>query len=372
MLMHGNEHLEVRAMRGITNVEEEGAHSQERWVEIDRHGDVLAGRQGELDVEIGDWLIAARDEQVHEHLGHASWQEYVERRIGLAPHSAMERARVADSLTKLKEIREALRSGALAWSVVREISRVAVPETEREWLEAASGKTVRDAQQFVSGRRPGQGPSDPADPRLRRYGLHHDLGGEEYAYYREAVRSLRKELGADMTEEQALVEMARRTLGGPRDEGRAPYQVALTRCEDCQRVWQDAHGEPVEVPAEVLERANCDAQHIGHVDGSSHGGRKISKAWQSIPPAVRREVIRRDHGRCRVDSCRNSTWIEVHHLWPQGEGGPHDPRLMACLCWLCRTRHNQHYADRRIMPRRASPVHQQRENRGYAAAAVAP
>ena len=33
--MHGNEHLEVGmgTARGITNVEEEGAHCQERWVE---------------------------------------------------------------------------------------------------------------------------------------------------------------------------------------------------------------------------------------------------------------------------------------------------------------------------------------------------
>jgi hypothetical protein len=215
---------------------------------------------------------------------------------------------------------------------VRELTRVAVPETEREWMSAAAGKTARDVEQLVAGRRPGQTPSEPSDPRLRQYALHFEVGAETYALWREAVRILQLRVDPHLTEEEALQEMARRALGGPEDEGRAPYQVALARCEDCGRTWQDARGERVELPAEVVERAGCDAQHIGSVDGASHVGR--TRATQTIPPAVRRQVVRRDGGRCRVPGCRNATWLEVHHLRLRSEGGDHDPGQLALLCGL--------------------------------------
>jgi hypothetical protein len=34
---------------------------------------------------------------------------------------------------------------------VRELSRVAVPEIEAEWLEAASGKSLREIEAIVAG-----------------------------------------------------------------------------------------------------------------------------------------------------------------------------------------------------------------------------
>ena len=317
-------------MEKTTSESRSGEREVERWIEVDRWGGVLAGKQGQFDVELGDWLLAVRAEEVHRHLGFGSMMEYVERRVALKAHAAAERLRVAEILTTLAATREALRTGALPWSVVRELTRVAVADTEGEWLAAASGKTAREVEELVSGRRPGQTPSDPSDPRLRQYALHFEVGPEGYALFREAVRVLQRSVDAHLTEEEALQEMARRVLGGPGDEGRAPYQVALTRCEDCQRTWQDARGEQVEVPAEVAERAACDGQHLGAVDGASHGGR--ARATQTVTPALRRQVMRRDRGRCKVPGCRNATWLEVHHLRLQSEGGDHDPAQLAVLC----------------------------------------
>lgn len=304
----------------------------ERWVEIDSWGLALAAKQGALDLEIGEWLLAARDAEVHRHLGYGSLAEYAERRLGLAPHATAERIRVADALATLAGTREALRGGSLSWSVARELTRVAVPETEGEWLEAAAGKTAHDVERLVSGRRPGQRPSDPADPRLRRFVLRFDVGGETYAHFREAVRVLQREVDPSLSDEEALAEMARRVLGGPADDGRAPYQVAISRCDDCRRAWQQARGEQVELTPEAIERAECDAQDIGSVDGTSHVGRSGKRATQTIPPAVRRQVIRRDRGRCRVPGCRNATFLALHHVRLRSEGGDHDPAGLVCLC----------------------------------------
>jgi hypothetical protein len=59
---------------------------------------------------------------------------------------------------------------------------------------------------------------------------------------------------------------------------------------------------------------------------------KRTRATQTIPPAVRREVLRRDRRRCVVPGCRNHIFLDVHHLDPRAEGGGHDPERLASLC----------------------------------------
>ena len=88
--------------------------AEERWVEVDAWGQRLAGKRGRLDLEIGEWLLAARDESVHRRLGFASLGEYVERRLGLDAHSIGERIRVADMLGNLEGIRNGLAKGELS------------------------------------------------------------------------------------------------------------------------------------------------------------------------------------------------------------------------------------------------------------------
>ena len=55
-------------------------------------------------------------------------------------------------------------------------------------------------------------------------------------------------------------------LGGPTSEGRASYQVAVTRCPDCKRMHVDAGAESIEVDAAFAEMVECDCQDIGSVD----------------------------------------------------------------------------------------------------------
>ena len=59
---------------------------------------------------------------------------------------------------------------------------------------------------------------------------------------------------------------------------------------------------------------------------------KATRATQSIPPAVRRKVLRRDGRRCVVPGCHNHLYLDVHHLDPRAEGGGHHPERLATLC----------------------------------------
>ncbi|HXK17827.1 MAG TPA: HNH endonuclease, partial [Polyangiaceae bacterium] len=210
----------------------------------------------------------------------------------------------------------------------------------------------------------------------------------------EALTKLRREADGMLDDDAALLLMARQVLGGPVDAGRASYQVAMTVCESCQRATQTGRGEAVAVSEAAAAMAHCDAQilprvdvgeidrahlgetdrahlgetnrdHVGETDRAhlgetehahvgetehahvgetehAHVGetehsraretKRALKATQTVPPAVRRSVLRRDQHRCQVPGCRHATFVDVHHIQAREEGGVHEPKNLLTLC----------------------------------------
>ena len=135
----------------------------------------LARERAAADAVEGHWLLRARRARAHLHLGFGSFVSYVEQLFGYTPRSIAEKLRVAEALEQLPASRAALEQGRLGWSALREVTRVAVRETEEAWLQAARGKTVRQLEQLVAGKRPGDAPSAPPDPRAMRYVLRFEV-----------------------------------------------------------------------------------------------------------------------------------------------------------------------------------------------------
>lgn len=311
------------------------------WKTIDQALSHLGRRRAEQDYEEGRWLVAAQRTAAHQRFGFATLSEYVERRLGHDPHTTAERLRIAKALTYLPGTRAALREGRLFWSAAKELTRVAVPETEQAWLDAARTKSVRQIEALVAGHRPGDRPQDPRDPRLKKHVVRLELAPEVFARFRDAIDRTRREVDPNLSDEQALDDILQRALAGG-DDGRGRYQVALTVCEGCGRTWQDSRGEAIEVSSEVAELAACDGDHLGML--VSHVGAdpnvRTTRARGSIPPAVRRTVMRRDHGRCTIPGCQNTGWLDVHHIEMRSVGGRSDPEG---LILLCGTHHRLHH-----------------------------
>jgi hypothetical protein len=285
----------------------------------------IARARATLDWEEGRSLLRALRSAAHLHLGFGSFAEYVERLFGYKPRWTEERLRVAQALESLPELSQALRDGALTWSAARELTRVATADNERAWLEVARGKTARQVEEIVAGHRQGDEPMDPYDGALRKHVLRFEVSAETMATFREAMAKLRRESGSPIDDDAAILLLARQALGGPADTGRANYQIAMVVCEQCGRGQQQGRGEQIEVGPDIVEMAHCDAQHLTpHVGGS--------RARQDVPPAIRREVFRRDGGRCVVPGCRHATFLDTHHLDPRSEGGAHDPDKLVLLC----------------------------------------
>jgi hypothetical protein len=280
---------------------------------------VIAKRRAVLEVEEARWLVVAKRTGVHVELGFATFLEYMERMLGYRRRVAFERLRVAERLEDLQETRELLEAGAISYSAVREVTRVAEPETERAWLDAIEGKTIREIEEIVAGAAPGDHPDDPRDARIepRRWSV--ELDADAYAAVLEARRVIEEEYGGAMDDDAFVAALCERALRGAAQGSKPPYQIAVTICERCERATEDAGGRVVEIGPDVVERACCDGEHVPRTESD-------------VPARIRREVLRRDHHRCSVPGCRASKWLEVHHIVPREAGGTHDPENLVVLC----------------------------------------
>jgi hypothetical protein len=309
------------------------------WVRAHEALSRLARERAAADAEEGRWLLAALRSAAHVHLGYGSFGEYVERLFGYKPRSTQEKLRVAEPLEHLPAIAQALETGDLNWSAARELTRVAVAETERDWLDIAHGKTVHQLEALVAGKSPGDRPSSANQPDARRHVLRFEVAPETLALFREAMNKLRRN-GGPLDDDSALMLMARHVLGGPEDEGRASYQIALSVCPECGKGHQQACGELVPVGAEVVAMAECDGQHLGTIAAPlaiagpipNQGAHTGARAKQTVTPATRRAVLRRDHQRCVVPGCRNARFLDLHHVEPRAEGGRHEADNLITLC----------------------------------------
>jgi hypothetical protein len=141
------------------------------WEEADRQLRRCARERARLDVDEAAWLIVAWRTRAHVHRGCATFNEYLERELGYTPRAADDRMRVAKALNAMPKLRAAMVDGRLPFTAVRELVRVIRKDTEGEWVEAAAGKTVREIETMVAGRKPGDRPTDRPDPKLVRHSV---------------------------------------------------------------------------------------------------------------------------------------------------------------------------------------------------------
>jgi hypothetical protein len=346
--------------------------TEPRWKTVDRALRELASRRAALDAEEARWLREAEALQIWRPLGMVSALDYLERVLGYAPRTAQDRLRVARALGSLPQLTDALARGEFPFSAVRELTRVATPATEAAWIAASAGKNLRQIEELVADHRPGGHPDDPADPKVRSHVVRFELSAETFALLRQARALLDDEHATNLADDAFVAALCSAVLDdAPATEptGRARYQIALTLCRRCGQGWQQGAGVQVAVAADTVERAMCDAQHIGSIDGAGP-----ERAHQDIPPSVVRFVWRRDGGRCRVPGCRSARGLEVHHIVRRADGGSHDPSGLVLLCGACHRSHHAgvvtisgtaaHLEVRRPGQPQTSSTHDGKSNRG--------
>ncbi|MCB9665037.1 MAG: HNH endonuclease [Alphaproteobacteria bacterium] len=275
-------------------------------------------------------LRQVADEQLHHAFGHASVYEYAEQRLDLTLRQTRAFLQIAGALPSLPALDAAFAEGRLPWTKVREVVRVATPETETAWVEAATRRTSRELESMVSRSVTGQSPPEPDDPRgPARRRVVFEMEASDARVLLDALALLRAEAavhGEELDDGAALAALGQRLLHDADGDG-APlaerYRIVVHHCPTCDA----SHAADAEVSETVQAQAACDAELVDLRPGPAHG-----HLTRTIPPATRRAVLHRDGLRCVVPGCRCRLWLDLHHLEPRSLGGTHDSDNLVTLC----------------------------------------
>ncbi len=314
--------------------------------ELDHRVKRFAARMAGIHAEEARLLREVEESRLWHWLGMVSLAAYVEARFGIGVHAATERLRVARALEELPLVESALARGELAFGHVRELTRVVTPETEAEWLDRTSGHTAHQVQRAVSGRVRGDRPDDPRRPETTKERVWFEVTPAQAALLRQARAALEEERGERLDDGAVLESLCRTSLeraDAVDPSGTRPaYQVAITRCPDCERSTQNGSGVERDLTAAEAERARCDAEVL--VAGA--------RVTATVTPACRRRVFARDHYRCVVPGCRSARNLDLHHVKFQSHGGRHE---LENICLVCSSHHRACH-DRRLTISGSAPA----------------
>ncbi len=253
----------------------------------------FAARRGGLDAEEARWLRAALVEDLHLRLGYRSMNEYLRRALGYTRHSAADRLRVARALGELPGLTAALAAGQLPYTAVRELTRVVVAGTESLWLAAVWGRSLREIERLIVGRRRGDLPDTPARPDLRRRTIRFTVSAGTLDLLARARAAMVDATGEQLGQEAFLAQMCRVVLAqhGEDPNLSAEHPIAPIRCTTAAHDVQ-ASIEPTE---ERLRTRNAAARSA---PGSRRDDFEADRRARSapVPLPVRVQGCDRDPG----------------------------------------------------------------------------
>lgn len=300
--------------------------------------------------------------RIHKHRWHLrhgckTIAEYAEKTCGLRPRLTRELVRSAQILEELPVLATAFAEGDLAWSKVREVTRVATAETEQEWLEYGQEHSCRQVDAAVAAAVRGDRPPAPGTPlgETKRVRLTFEVEAVTAERLRAALTAIGVVLDSERegheraNDDARLDAMARMVCERLASEEAAPsaeaFQVVVAECPICKEMTHllrallrpvlrnglaapaaHGHGEEQVVAPERQAQIRCDSVVI-ETDGTRQ---------RSVPARTRRQVVARQRGICAVPGCESRLWLDVHHLLPFAQGGSHQP---ANLCATCPSHH---------------------------------
>src|SRR5438309_2570752 len=337
----------------------------EAQTDLERLGDEIAVLSANLDAATARLLDLIRefDDRGGWGNGFRSCAGWLSWRVGFAPGAAREHVRVARALGTLPRLSHALARGELSYAKVRELTRVATPETEERLLAVGRAGTAEHVERIVRGwrRMDRKAEAREADRQHAGRALHvypdedgtvrirgrltPEVGAllmEALAAAREAVYPKNVSAGTcapgvpqetptmEQQQADALALLAETALhqgidpGAPGERYQVVVHVDAEVLADADQPGQSVLEDGARVPAGTSQRLACDASRVVEVDART----------RTIPPALRRALHHRDRG-CRFPGC-SVRFGQGHHIRHWAQGGP---TTLSNLALLCRRHH---------------------------------
>ena len=326
-------------------------------VELDQLGDEIAELAAHLEAATARLLDLIRefDARGGWSNGFRSCAAWLTWRVGLAPGAAREHVRVARALGTLPRLAQALARGELSYSKVRELTRVAAPDTEEQLLAVGRAGTAEHVERIVRGWRRMDRKAEAREAALQhasrslhvypdedgtvriRGRLSPEVGAllvKALAAARETLYQQRRDQVPEpdpptMEQQQAdaLALLAEVALHHDLDPG-APgerYQVVVhvdaEVVADSAAPGQSVFEDGVRVPAGTSQRLACDASRVVMRHDSDGRIVEVGARTRTIPPALRRAL---HHPRLHLPGLWRTLRARPPHP-SLGPGRPHYP-----------------------------------------------
>jgi hypothetical protein len=348
--------------------------------QLDGLADQIAELSFRIDVAKHSMLTHLRAFDSHDGwggMGFISTAMWLSWRIGIGSGAAREHVRVARALGELHLVDAAFAAGKLSYAKVRAITRVASPETERDFIDVAMHATASQIEKLTAAyRRARVDPSEPAAD-LRRYVRRADtrsgmvriemqLPPEQANVVWEAMsaaldggRRERKDVSAETPVEgarpdvsaetrpdcnasvlqaeraDAMVSVAQAYLRhDPRTLGSGYELVVMTAKDQLEQGPGGVGGflrDGTPVPLHIARMLACDCTRVDVETSESGEILDVGRARRTIPPAIGRALWLRDGG-CRAPGCGRKHHLHAHHIEAWAAGGKTSTSNLVLLC----------------------------------------
>lgn len=331
---------------------------------------------------LGYYLLDFNRRRLFRKHGCSGTSQFAYLKLQLPSRKTRELLRVARALENLPKLDESFATGKISWSSVREISRVAVPETEDQWVEFAKRSSIRRIEQTVSRTNRGDAPCRDAYALTQsKMKVVAELAPEDYAVWETAfarIASLASQEDGPLDASRVLMVLAQCYLEKPmadeEKEKRNAFQVVYHRCTDCETAWLQNVDGPEGIPASKVderkkvadvtivenrqndprgswdvisddaENSQKDKKSKSLHENNKRADQSLSRGSSTVPqdlrdrpntPVIRNRVLMRDGNLCAAPGCNNRADLNVHHRIWRSRGGKTQESNLLCLCRGC-------------------------------------
>ncbi|MGH2571424.1 MAG: DUF222 domain-containing protein [bacterium] len=357
-----------------------------RQEEIRAAGDRIAELAAHIHAATYRLLVLLREfDADYKWVGFKSCAQFLSWRTGIGLEAAREKVRVANALPGLPKIAAGFEKGALSYSKVRAITRIADSRNEEFLLQIATHGTAAQVERVVRSYRKVERDRERRQANenheRRHLVMRHDehgnlviegrLPAELGARFLKALNAAVDAVTDPPAEAETAVDGAAfpRKRGGGFDDSpvaqprasfaqrRADALVLLAdsalaaglpgrRAADTHEVVVHvdaavlvdpaAEGrseleDGVRVSAETSRRLACDAGVVAIVEDGEGNALSVGRKRRTVPPAMRRALAARDKG-CRFPGCTHARFLEAHHVRHWADGGETSMENLVHLC----------------------------------------
>lgn len=330
---------------------------------IEQLDKAIVGLSAKIDSSIS--LLLQMIREFDERGGYLKWglsstAEWLSWRCDIGLSAAREKVRCARALKELPRMMSAFAQGAISYSKIRALTRVANVENEAGLMEFALGHSTTVVEErcrqmrnsaeasVLDARRAYDKRSLRIwrDPNRACATISVDLPLEEAELIANALdKAVESSVGVCPDDRptwlamqaDALVVVAKHYLNGQAaGKGSActadNYQVVVHVDHSAMK----ANEGLADLPIETVRRISCDASVVQVIENKEGVPLDVGRKSRTVPAAIKRALWARDKG-CAFPGCTHTRYIDAHHIRHWAKGGSTSLENLMLLC----TRHHR-------------------------------